>query len=171
MLNRKTSLRKSNIRFYKNLDVTTAALTCCQNCASRYILSFLKSQSMECIACTSASGGAGRLAAPVGCIRPAARPPTASHTIKKHPPLRRLYPVVGSEKRFRSETYPLLTDNAHMLGTLFVFYYHLGDFHSQVPLAKTIIYTKLQISPSAKHVPLANGASQFFSNDVLLCNF
>lgn len=49
-------------------------LTCCQNCASRYILSFLKSQSIECIACTSASGAAGRLAAPVGCIRPSLTP-------------------------------------------------------------------------------------------------
>lgn len=54
--------------------------TCCQNWASKYILSFLKSQSMECIACTSASGAAGRLAAPVGCIRMTAVPvsvPTA----------------------------------------------------------------------------------------------
>lgn len=55
-------------------------ITCCQNCASRYILSFLKSQSIECIACTSASGAAGRLAAPVGCIRTSGALPAPAPT-------------------------------------------------------------------------------------------
>lgn len=71
------------------ISFVIAVVTCCQNCARRYILSFLKSQSIECIACTSASGAAGRLAAPVGCIRTSAPRSLPAHNDPS--PSRRAY--------------------------------------------------------------------------------
>lgn len=75
----------------KSTFVFIIVFTCCQNCARRYILSFLKSQSIECIACTSASGAAGRLAAPVGCIRTSAPLSLSDHNDPSPSPSERAF--------------------------------------------------------------------------------